>query len=242
MPAKKLILFDIDGTLIRHFGEPLPWDRGWARFIYAAKKVYGVDIIPDVSKNYYGHVDRSIFFDIVKNLGVSKVLYDEKFKDAATALYEYAQLHESKQMYEAIPEAVELLHKLVARPTEFFVGVLTGNIEKMAYWKLEHVGIDTKLFSIFITSDEYEDRISLAKSTFAKLEKEAGLIIKPEDTVVIGDAVGDVRCAKAIGAVSIIAMTGKHKREELEVEQPDFLVESLADRSVLEYFHSTRTI
>ena len=109
----------------------------------------------------------------------------------------------------------------------------------MAYWKLEHVGIDTKLFSLFVISDEFEDRISLAKSTFAKLEERAGLVIEPKDTIVIGDAVGDVRCAKAIGAASIITMTGKHKKDELEVEHPDLLVDSLMDERVLSLLELT---
>jgi len=117
------------------------------------------------------------------------------------------------------------------------LGVLTGNVDALAKWKLTHVGIDPKWFSIFVTSDEFEDRITLAKSTFEKVEKELGLSIAPSDTIVIGDAVGDVRCAKAIGAATIVALTGQHKREDIEKESPDFIVDSLMDHAVLEYFH-----
>ncbi|MEK7577653.1 MAG: HAD family hydrolase [Patescibacteria group bacterium] len=236
---KKLVLFDIDGTLIRHFGPEGSINVGWYRFTHALNTVFHLDVIPVPKLNYHGSVDRAILFDIASQYGIKKEQFDAKWEEVKSAVVEYAHTKEIKQIYEAIPEAVSLLKRLSILPQKYFIGVLTGNVEKMAYWKLEHVGIDTKLFSLFVTSDEFEDRISLAKSTFAKLEERAGLVIEPKDTIVIGDAVGDVRCAKAIGAASIITMTGKHKKDELEVEHPDLLVDSLMDERVLSLLELT---
>lgn len=230
---KKLILFDIDGTLIRHFGPEEMINVGWYRFTHALKQVFNIDGIPTPENKYHGSVDRAILFDVAQKYGISKTVFDAKFNELKISMTDYAQKHETKQIYEAIPEAVTLLHLIRNYPDKYFVGILTGNIDAMAHWKLTHVGIDPELFSLFVTSDEFEDRISLAKSVFAKVEKEAGIVVTPKDTYVIGDAVGDIRCAHAIGATSIIVTTGRHQKDELTVEKPTLLVDSLMDERVL---------
>lgn len=90
----------------------------------------------------------------------------------------------------------------------------------MAEWKLVHVGIDLSWFSLFVTSDDFEDRISLAKSVFTKIENET-------DIYIIGDAVGDIQCAHAIGATSIIATTGRHKKMNYWQRNQRFLLTHL---------------
>lgn len=230
---KKLVLFDIDGTLIRHFGTEPNVNVGWIRFSHALNKVFNIDVVPKPELNYHGSVDRAILYDIARLYGVTKTEFDKKWGDVKSAVIEYAHTKEHNQIYEAILEAVELLYKIRSESKNYVLGILTGNVEKMAYWKLKHVDIDPSWFKLFVTSDEFEDRISLAKSVFTKVEKEAGIIVLNEDIYIIGDAVGDIRCAKAIGAKSIIVTTGKHKKEELLLENPDLLVDSLMDERVL---------
>ena len=189
--------------------------------------LFHLHVIPDPKPNYHGSVDRAILFDIASHYGVTKEQFDTKWEEVKSAVIEYAHTKETKQIYEAIPEAVELLHTVREFPNVYTVGILTGNVQKMAEWKLMHVGIDLTWFSLFVTSDDFEDRISLAKSVFTKIEKDT-------DIYVIGDAVGDIRCAHAIGAKSIIATTGKHKKDELQNEKPTLLVDTLMDERVLE--------
>lgn len=231
--SKKLVLFDIDGTLLRHFGREPKINVGWNRFGYALKQVFGIDVVPKPVTNYYGSVDRAILFDMAAQYGITKEQFDQNFEAVKAAVIHHAHTKERNQIYEAIPDAVVLLDALYKKPADYLLGVLTGNVEKMAHWKLKHVGVDPSWFQIFITSDEFEDRISLAKSTFAKVKKELGLEIDSSDTIVIGDAVGDVRCAHAIGAVSIVATTGGHQRDMLLAENPTLLVDSLMDQRVL---------
>lgn len=233
--VKKLVLFDIDGTLIRHFGKEPDINIGWNRFGHALHEVFGIDVIANPQLQYHGSVDRAILFDIARQYGVTKPEFDAKFEDVKAAVIDYAHTKETSQIYESIPEAVELLKRVKNTPDRFLLGILTGNVDAMARWKLRHVGIDPIWFTLFVTSDEYEDRISLAKSVCTKLEKEANIAIEPGNVIVIGDAVGDVRCAHAIGAKSIIVMTGKHKRDELVKEEPTILVETLMDQEVLTY-------
>lgn len=233
MKSKKLILFDIDGTLIRHFEVAPKVNAGWSRFIYALKHVFDIDVVPGETNQYHGSVDRAILFDIASRYGVTKDQFDKNFDAVKAAVIDHAHTKETHQIYESIPDAVQLLQKVRENQNRYMAGVLTGNIEKMAQWKLSHVGIDPAWFRVFVTSDEFEDRIPLAKSTFAKVKKELGVHIAPSDTVVIGDTVGDVRCAHAIGATSIIVTTGGHTYDMLIAEKPTLLVDSLMDEQVL---------
>jgi len=232
--AKKLVLFDIDGTLIRHFGKEPDINIGWWRFAHALNTVFGINVIPEPTDAYHGSVDRAILFDIASKHGVSKAQFDDAFDRVREEIIRYATTKETKQIYEVIPEAKKLVALLRTHPDRFAVGILTGNVDAMAKWKLTHVGINPSWFELFVTSDEFDDRISLAKSAFVKAETDANLVVKAEDTVVIGDAVGDVRCARAIGAMSIIVTTGKHDRIKLEAESPDIIVDSLSDTKVLQ--------
>lgn len=233
---KKLILFDIDGTLLRHFGAEPNVNIGWNRFIYALKQVFHIDVTPDPKTNYHGSVDRAILFDIAGKYGITKKKFDEKFKEVKQEIIQYAHLRETKQIYEAIPDAVLLLQLLRNNPDRFILGILTGNVEKMAYWKLRHIGIDPSWFTLFVTSDEFEDRISLAKSLFSKAEKDANISVAPKDVVIIGDAIGDIECANAIDALCVVVTTGKHNRNELRAKHPTILVDSLMDPAVRDFF------
>ena len=232
MKKTTLVLFDIDGTLIRHFGSHETVNVGFNRFCHAISHVFHIQVTADPKLHYHGSVDRAILFDIAQDHGITKAQFDEKWDEVKSAVIEYARTQETKPVYEAIPDAVTLLHLLRKESDQYLLGVLTGNVEKMAYWKLLHVGIDPNMFSLFVTSDEFEDRISLAKSVFAKVEKEAGITVSAGETYILGDAVGDVRCAHAIGAKSIIATTGRHQKNELAAEKPTLLVDSLMDERV----------
>lgn len=233
----KLILFDIDGTLIRHVKSHTV--GGWPRFIHAAREAYGVDIEINSSKNYNGWVDREILFNLVAPHGVTKKDFDLKFPLAIKAMHEHAlkQDKEVGKLYEQIPEAVELAKFLNQKPT-FKVGIMTGNVHKLALWKLVHADIDLDLFKLYIDADEIDDRISLAKTVFSQAQEVFDIDFLPQDVIVIGDAIGDVRCAKAIGARTIIVRTGQHStKAELAKENPDLLVDSLMHPQVLKFLN-----
>ncbi len=236
---RRLVLFDIDGTLIYHLKSVRR--TGFARFKYAIDKVFGVDAKIDESVNYNGWVDRQIVWFIIKPYGISREEFKQKFSKVSKALHEFAvnQAANGDQLYAAIPEAVNLA-KLLQKQKGTRLGVMTGNVEKMAWWKLDHAKIG-EIFSFGLFGDEVDDRIDLAKTVFAKTQKHFHTVFSPTDVFVIGDAVGDVRCGKAIGATTIIVTTGGHSpRELLDREKPDLLVDSLMDKKVLDLFNLSK--
>lgn len=231
MKQKKLVLFDIDGTLIYHV--PTKTNVSYARFVYAIQKTFGVDVEIDTTKNYNGWVDLQITADIVQPYGISKETVMRNSSVFADALHDYVtKLSESNEkLYVAIPEAVQLACLLNER--KFYIGLLTGNVKRMAQWKLEHAEVP-HIFTFGLFGDDVDDRILLAKTVFKKAKNHFGVLFLPKNIFVVGDAIGDIRCGKAIGATTIIATTGRHSSQvELAVAKPDLLVDSLMDERVL---------
>jgi phosphoglycolate phosphatase len=238
----KLVLFDIDGTLLWRAGTV---SIGYPRFAYAVRSVYGVEPNMDMSKNFGGWVDRGIVRQILTGTGIGESEFLEKWPAVADALVAHAQEQTDRgiKQYVPIPDAVSLATMLSARP-DIRLGVMTGNVEKMGKWKLHDTGIDG-LFPFGVYSDGVDDRIALAKTALPKAEAFFGEPIAPADVIVIGDTVHDVRCGKAIGADTIVVIArqitggihgGGRDRQLIEAERPTMFVDSLTDGSVLSYF------
>jgi phosphoglycolate phosphatase len=228
----KLVLFDIDGTLVSH----LPHWNWEAQYVYGMSKAFGyTDTFR--AKDYNGTAERYMPWDLVKGVGVSRKDYLRKFPEYVDAMYEHIQKQVQKhgQSFERIPTAASLVEKLYIQK-KVYLGVLTGNAKKIARWKLDHTGL-ARYFPFGLYGDEADDRIELAGQVFERAKKELGLILKPSDIIVVGDTVYDIRCGKAIGAYTIAVTTGMHSdRTVLSQENPDLLVDSLLDKSVLALF------
>lgn len=227
---KKLVLFDIDGTLIRPLGDPV----GLGRFSYAIKETLGIDVsVSHDNWPYNGIVDRGILWDLVKDKGITK----RTFETAIPKLIEYFHLFmervgKERRLYEPIEDAVLCLDEVV-RSNHLVYGVLTGNLGHIGPWKLIHAGVGTH-FDFGLFGHEAADRIALARQVFRKAQKHFGKKFSPKEIIIIGDTANDVLCARAIGAVAIAVTSGwKVDKDALIKAKPDLLVDSLMDGRVL---------
>lgn len=233
MQNKKLVIFDIDGTLIR----AARIERNLQRFRHAVLTVFHHDIgvVSEnlwKERNYNGNGDRLILWDLVQPIGVGRDEFLDRLVDLGDALVSYLDSIQSEgASYEVIPDAKKLLEKVIAAP-HLSLGVLTGNIGIAASWKLRITGLPDIAFGVY--GHEADERDDLARLIFPKAEAYYGHSVKAEDIIIVGDTVHDVRCAKAIGAQCIIVSTGWNvQREDIEKEQPTLLVDSLLDSTVL---------
>lgn len=228
----KLILFDIDGTLLYHVGKR-PWKD---QYSYAAEKVFGVSVGFDMQK-LNGRIERDAGWVMLSDTGISRVVFDQKFDAYVAAMQEF--LHAESQndpLYEVITSARNLVEKLAANRPDIRLGIITGNARSIGQWKLSHTNLQ-KYFSFGLYGDEAEDRIQLAGLASARYQKEYSQNIEGYEIVVIGDTIYDIRCGKAIGAYTIAVTTGLHGDPKLlEREKPDLLVDTLMDPSVLSLF------
>lgn len=228
---KKLILFDIDGTLIYHVGSR-KWEQQYAD---GMKEAYGITKPYEYGK-YNGVIERQMAWDIVKNHNISREEFFEKFPVYVEAMLKHlSEWAKAGHVFEPIPDAVALVTKLKTQGIHE-LAVLTGNAKSIAEWKLAHVGL-SGYFPFGLYGEEADDRIALAGLTFEKAKRELSWEVDSKDVVVIGDTVYDIRCSKAIGAFTIAVTTGMHgDRGPLAAEKPDILVDSLLDNRVLSLF------
>lgn len=227
----KLILFDIDGTLIYHV-KTLRYE---SQYEHALKEVFGITVTFDLTK-YNGTVDRQNSWQIVRQFGVTREEFLKKFPAYIRSMHtKLSEMGENKTLYMPISSAIEFV-KLLSKQKNIHMGVITGNAKSIALWKLSHTNL-AKYFPFGLYGDEAEDRPALAGMVFAKAKQELGITFQPRDITVIGDTVYDIRCGKAIGAVTIGVTTGKHgPRDVLSAEKPDYVVDSLLDPYVLSLF------
>ncbi len=230
----KLVLFDIDGTLIR----PLRVTDALQRFPFAIQKVFDIQIaqITDTfwkRSGYNGNCDRYILWDMVKHT-INRDYFIDHLGDLEECFVEYLDsLDDGKPLYEKIPDASSLVDKVIASDSHVS-GVLTGNLMYSANWKLHHAGYNR--FSFGVYGHETDERNDLAKLALYK----AGLYFNPDiqakDIIIIGDTVHDIVCAQAIGAPVVIVSTG-HGVSESEIKSlmPDLYCNSLNHPDVISF-------
>ena len=216
-PIVKLVLFDIDGTLIRTGG------AGVKAFEETFKSVFG---IPEATRTlkFAGRTDTSLVREGFVLHGIEPTAQNfEKFFNA------YPQLLE--QLLRQLPGAVcEGVNSFIAGIDGFSpppaLGLLTGNIRRGAELKLTHYGL-WQHFPFGGFGDDHEDRNCIATVAKERGERMLGQELRGEEIVVIGDTPLDVACAKSIGAKVIAVGTGNYTAAELQKSEPTWAVDHL---------------
>ena len=234
MKNKKLIIFDIDGTLIRS----LTQEETLQRFRYAVDKIFHKDIGEItrerwMERDYNGKGDRHILWSLVSEIGISRDAFLDHLGAITSATIDFLDiLAKDKPLYAAIPEAKKLV-EYVIKQDYLESGVLTGNLTDAGIWKLKHAGYDEFAFGVY--GSEADAREDLARLLLVKAQKYFEWKPKPEDIIIIGDTIYDIRCARVIGA-HVIAVAGGWEvdRQRLAVEGADLLVDTLADPRVFD--------
>jgi len=208
---RKLVLFDIDGTLIT--------DSGAARHSYALalRETYGFE--GDLTRyDFSGRTDPQI---------TSMVLHDAGFTDEQIAA-RAPQLWETylcELAIQATPERVRVLPGIrqlldhLARIGHVTLGLLTGNIERGARLKLSPVGLND-YFPFGAFGSDSAKREELPPIAVDRASKIDGHRFRGREVVIIGDSIYDVRCGAPHDATTIAIASGKTPAETLRAENP----------------------
>jgi phosphoglycolate phosphatase len=221
MAPARLVLFDIDGTLV------LTGGAGKRAMDRAFEDAFGVpDAFADVAMA--GRTDRFLIERGLERWSLP-ITADALARFRACYLTHLAgTLHEPgngrKGMMPGVPS---LLDALDARP-HVQTALLTGNYEHGARLKLEHFGLWDR-FAWGAFGDDHADRDALARAAVAAAPARGVRLADPADAVVIGDTPFDIACARAAGARVVAVATGGHGLDELRGLEPDLAVESLDD-------------
>lgn len=213
----KLILFDIDGTLVRTGG------AGVKAFARAFQVEFGLHDGSEKLK-FAGRTDVSLVREFFShhNIEPDATHFDRFFKTYLTLLEEI--ILDCKGG--VCPGIHDFIAGLRGLPDPPLIGLLTGNIRNGAKIKLSHYKLwDEFAFGAF--ADDHEERDHIAAIAKKRGEEMLKTNLRGEDVLVIGDTPLDIRCARAIGAKVLAVATGGSKLHELHSHNPDWAVEDL---------------
>lgn len=225
----KLLLFDIDGTLLTTHG------LGRRVVVDALSAVCGRPITTD-GVVFSGRTDPQILRDVLRGSGLDEPEAASLLPHALAAYTEVLRERLRPHHVEVLPGVRALLDRLAEQET-VRLGLLTGNAETTAYLKLEAAGLATH-FPFGAFGSDHADRHRLPPVAVQRAQVHTGRAFSGKDVVIIGDTEHDLHCGRGIGAFAVGVCTGRYGREELLPHGPDVLLDDLSDaeffvRSVL---------
>jgi phosphoglycolate phosphatase len=219
---RKLVLFDIDGTLVLTGGAGLrAMNRACEDILGHTDALNGIQVA--------GRTDWIILHDALQQIGrdLDEVLFDALRVRYVRYLADEIE-HPGTGIKDVLPGVRELVGWLHTRE-DVFLGLLTGNFEEGARIKLEHFDL-WKYFRCGAFGDDAADRNALVPFA-VKRATECGLpTLAPRDVIIVGDTPHDVACARASGAVAVAVATGTYTVEQLKDTGADIVLPDLSDR------------
>jgi phosphoglycolate phosphatase len=218
----KLLLFDIDGTLLLSGG------AGAKAMLATGQKLFGDNFNFDLDTS--GKLDTQIYTELTKlNPTLEMHTRHDEFRDAYLKLLEFELKWDNTAFL--MPGIEKLLEDLRKRQ-HITLGLLTGNYGPAAKLKLKAVNIQHDWFSVTAFGDEAITRPDLVELAIKRYEQTKEKL-HPQEVVVIGDTPRDVACAHAHGCVAFAVATGSWSVEQLQAARADVVVDTLNDATKL---------
>ena len=218
----KLVLFDIDGTLL--------WTDGAGRRSMegALRDVFGV--AGDSAYRYDGKTDRQIAREQMRAAGFDDATISARMDDALRAYVTYLEreLERDAATSRLCLGVLPLLDALEAHERAT-LGLLTGNIESGAQRKLRAVGVDFARFRVNAFGSDHEDRPQLPAVAQQRATSFFGAPMAGDRIVIIGDTPADIECGRSLGVRAIGVATGRYSVDALAEHNPAAVFETLED-------------
>ncbi len=221
----KLVLFDIDDTLLRSDG------AGRRAMEGALAETFGSH--GPAQHPYDGKTDRQIVREAMRLAGHEDSHIDghmdsllERYLDRLRV-----ELGGGSAMH-TLPGVLELLDALEARE-DIVLGLLTGNLADGAAAKLRAVGISPARFRVSAFGSDHEHRPELPGIAQRRASECLGVDVPGEAIVVLGDTPADIECCRTIGARAIGVATGRYSVDELRAHAPSAVFEDFSDTTAV---------
>jgi phosphoglycolate phosphatase-like HAD superfamily hydrolase len=212
-----LILFDIDGTLVRRAG---PHHR--EALVEAIRAVTGLDTTTE-GIPVHGMLDPDILRLMMRTAGWDDGRIDSVMPRVIVSAQDIYRDSVPDLRDKICPGAGELLAELQHRGA--ILALVTGNLTRIGWRKLERAGLrDYFRFGAF--GEMAQTRGGLARLAIQRAREEK-LIDADSPVSLVGDAVQDVQAARENGIRAIAVRTGITPPEDLEAAGPDLLLEDL---------------
>ncbi len=216
-----LVLFDVDGTLVRTEGP----SRHSRAFRAAFERVYGTQC--RFTPGMHGMTDRQIFTILAQNVGSPDGAGHDLALEACRAMVEIYQVpEETDGHYVALPGTRATLEHLARLGA--VLGLVTGNAPEIAGDKLASVGL-AEFFPFGAYGTEAEKRSGLPPLALARAEALVGQPIDRARAFVVGDTPRDVACALDNGLRAVAVATGHIPMEELAAAGAELVLPDLQE-------------
>ena len=220
----RLVLFDIDGTLIT--------DGGAARHAYrsALAQIYGWE--GDLTRyDFSGRTDPQITFMVLHDAGFDDAAINARMPELWDSYLDGLAKSATADRVRVLPGIQTLLDSLLSH-AGVLLGLLTGNIERGARLKLAPAGLN-HYFSFGAFGSDSAAREELPPIAVERASRINGHRFAGRDVVIIGDSIYDVRCGVPHGATTIAIASGKTPAEKLLAERPHHFFHSADSQAIL---------
>ena len=223
---KRVVLFDIDGTIL--------WTDGAGRRAVhgALRDVFGVPARD--GHEYDGKTDPQIVHELMLLAGIGAPEIQHRLPEALARYVELlgVELGDLDHRDKIFPGVVALLDALDARD-DVLLGLLTGNVREGAVAKLTAVGLEPDRFRIGAFGSDHAERPELPAIARARAEALLGCEVSGGSVVVIGDTPADMACGRGIGARAIGVATGRYSTDDLRACDAAAVFTDLSDTAAV---------
>jgi phosphoglycolate phosphatase-like HAD superfamily hydrolase len=217
----KIVLFDIDGTLV--------WTHGAGRRAMQRALAAVVGAAGPHDHRYDGKTDKQIVREAMRSAGFGDHDVDLAMENVLARYLAELDVEFDGEGHGAklLPGVAELLDVIETRD-DVVLGLLTGNVAAGAERKLRAVGVDRARFVIGAFGSDHEERPELSRIARDRASAYVGAQVRGDACVIIGDTPSDVACARPIGARAIAVATGSFGVEALAACQPHAVFSDLS--------------
>jgi phosphoglycolate phosphatase len=216
----RLVLFDIDGTLLT--------DNGASRgaFREALRDIHGYD--GDLTRyDFSGRTDPQIARMVLDDANIPSAAIDAGMPRLWEHYLAGLKRNTTSGRVRVLPGVRALVEALAAH-AEVALALLTGNIEPGARIKLAGAELGD-FFPFGAFGSDSADRNELPPIAAQRAAAHLGLSVEGSDVVIIGDSIYDVRCGTPYGATTIAVASGKTPADKLRAENPRHFFDSAED-------------
>ena len=215
----KLLLFDIDGTLISARGIPkiamaTVLSRRYSKFRYDDLYDFSGRTDPEIVEHLLRYDNRDFSGTLIKEILREFCIELEK---------EFFDGHRPE-----IHPGVEILIRRLRSIQNVFLGLVTGNVSEGARIKLKAADLQL-YFPIGGFGDDSKNRNELPPIAKKRAENHYNKFFESENIWIIGDSIHDIGCAKINGLRCLAVSTGRTNKKELAAVNPEFLEDDLSN-------------
>ncbi len=221
----RLILWDIDGTLLRTDG------LGRRATRLALEHVYGTSGAV-MTHHFGGKPDLRTLREILLPEGIPDQTILDLLPDYMQSMREIMSALAPEHTVRALPNGVELARGL-HDSTTMIQGIVTGNVQTIVPVKLGLAGYQMHWFSVGAYGNESENRADLPVNAIERAQTLHQCTLAPHEVLIVGDTVMDVHAARANQLPVCIVRTGYESAEALEASYPDFIIDDLTTFEVV---------